>query len=216
MQEISVYIPNLPQRTERRASIMEQFGGRNLFDINLVRPVSDKVASNSLWRTFCHIVQKEKEGGSDLFIFCEDDHVFTDEYSDAFLLDRIKEADGMEADMLSGGVSWMRNSLQVRERLFWVEQFNGMQFTVIYKRFYEKILATQYDETQKYISDIFLSTLSDSIFVMFPYISVQKEFGHSDVTEKNNKAGYVESLFEKTEKTLTILKKVRNHYGKPL
>ena len=214
MQKISVYTPNLPQRTERKKSITEQFEGKDLFDVNVVCPIPDKVASNSLWRTFFGVVEKESENGSDFFIFCEDDHVFTDEYTDAFLLDRIKEADGMEADILSGGVSWMRDALQVRDHLFWMERFNGMQFTVIYKRFYDKILATQYDETQKYVTDVFLSTLSDSIFVMFPYISVQKEFGYSDVTEKNNKEGYVESLFEKTEKTLTILNKVRNHYGK--
>lgn len=214
MKKIKIYTPNLPQRTERKKSITEQFEGKDLFDVNIVCPIPDKVASNSLWRTFFGVVEKECENGSDFFIFCEDDHVFTDEYTDAFLLDRIKEADGMEADILSGGVSWMRDALQVRDHLFWMERFNGMQFTVIYKRFYDKILATQYDETQKYVTDVFLSTLSDSIFVMFPYISVQKEFGYSDVTTKNNKEGYVESLFEKTEKTLTILNKVRNHYGK--
>lgn len=214
MKKIKIYTPNLPQRTERKKSITEQFEGKDLFDVNIVCPIPDKVASNSLWRTFFGVVEKERENSSDFFIFCEDDHVFTDEYTDAFLLDRIKEADGMEADILSGGVSWMRDALQVRDHLFWMERFNGMQFTVIYKRFYDKILATQYDETQKYVTDVFLSTLSDSIFVMFPYISVQKEFGYSDVTTKNNKEGYVESLFEKTEKTLTILNKVRNHYGK--
>lgn len=120
----------------------------------------------------------------------------------------------MGADLLSGGVSWMRDSLQVRENLFWIERFTGMQFTVVFKRFYDKILAIKYDENQKYVTDSFLSMLSDSIFVMHPYISVQKEFGYSDVTEKNNKEGYVQSLFERTDKTLCILKKVRNHYGK--
>ena len=214
MQNISVYIPNLPQRTERRASIVEQFDRKDLFKINLVCPVFDETASNSLWRTFYNIVQKEKDSGSDFFIFCEDDHVFTDEYSEAFLLDRIREADEMGTDLLSGGVSWMRDSLQVREHLFWMERFNGMQFTIVFKRFYDRILAIDYDENKKYVTDAFLSTLSDSIFVMHPYISVQKEFGYSDVTEKNNEKGYVQSLFEKTDKTLCILKKVRNHYGK--
>lgn len=212
--KIKVYIPNLPQRTERRKSITEQFEGKGLFYVHIVCPVSDKMASNSLWRTFCNIVQWEKKSGSEFFIFCEDDHVFTDAYSDAFLLDRIKEADEMGADLLSGGVSWMRDSLQVRENLFWIERFTGMQFTVVFKRFYDKILAIKYDENQKYVTDSFLSMLSDSIFVMHPYISVQKEFGYSDVTEKNNKEGYVQSLFERTDKTLCILKKVRNHYGK--
>ena len=214
--KLKVYIPNLPQRTERRASITEQFDGKDLFDINLVCPVPDKTASNSLWRTFCQIVQKEKESGSEFFIFCEDDHIFTDAYSDAFLLDRIREADEIDADLLLGGVSWMRDSLQVREHLFWMERFTGMQFTVVFKRFYDKILAIEYDENKKYVTDSFLSILSDSIFVMHPYISVQKEFGYSDVTEKNNKEGYVQSLFERTDKTLSILKKVRNHYGKSL
>lgn len=80
MQEISVYIPNLPQRTERRASITEQFDGRDLFDINLVRPVPDKVASNSLWRTILSIVEKANGGDDEVIVICEDDHIFTPAY----------------------------------------------------------------------------------------------------------------------------------------
>lgn len=165
-----------------------------------------------MWKTFYDIVRKEAEMKSEFFIFCEDDHVFTKEYSEQFLLKQICLAKELGADILSGGMSWHDMVLQVKNDLFWVNRFNGMQFTIIFQHFYEKILLSDRDADR--ITDNFLSTLTDSIFVTFPYISIQKEFGYSDVTKGNNEEGYVKGLFEKTENSLAILNKVRNYYGK--
>ena len=59
-----------------------------------------------------------------------------------------------------------------------------------------KIVLNKY--TEQTITDICLSNLSSNIFVMWPFISVQKEFGYSDVTFFNNTPNYVGKLFEKT------------------
>ncbi len=212
MEQIRVYIPNLIQRTDRKSSIIKQFEGKKVFDVYIICPVYDEVAHNSLWKTFYDIVRKEAEMKSEFFIFCEDDHVFTKEYSEQFLLKQIFLAKELGADILSGGMSWHDMVLQVKNDLFWVNRFNGMQFTIIFQHFYEKILLSDRDADR--ITDNFLSTLTDSIFVTFPYISIQKEFGYSDVTKGNNEEGYVKGLFEKTENSLAILNKVRNYYGK--
>ncbi len=47
---------------------------------------------------------------------------------------------------------------------------------------------------------------------MYPFISTQKEFGYSDVTNENDKTNRIEKLFDETQQKLEILNKVRNYY----
>lgn len=212
MNKIKVYIPNLENRQDRRASIIKQFNKKNIFEINIIRPTYDRYAHKSLWKTFYDIVKKESQLNSDFFIFCEDDHVFTKFYNDSFLLEQIKIAEYLGADILSGGMSWFEAPLQVRDNIFWVDKFNGMQFTVVFNKFYHSILSSKRDND--FITDIHISALSDYKFVLYPYISIQKEFGYSDVTPQNNKAGYVRGMFKKSENKLYILNKVSKYYDK--
>ena len=209
---VNVYIPNLPKRTDRRESILKEFSGKGCFKPNIVTPVLSKTGYISLWKTFVRAVETEKTNGSDFFIFCEDDHVFTESYSYDALCRHIQEADRMHADLLLGGVSWMRTPFQVNDNMFWLDAFNGMQFTIVYSRFYDKILDTIKDG-YKHVTDIFLSSLTDAIFVIYPFISVQKEFGYSDATPRNNKNGYVDYLFTRTSKQLKVLNKVWTYYN---
>lgn len=208
---INVYIPNLQQRTDRRESILREFSGKEYFKTNIVTPVPSKKGYISLWKTFIKVVEKEEANESDFFIFCEDDHVFTENYSSDALCRHIQEADRMQADLLLGGVSWMRAPFQVNDNMFWLDAFNGMQFTIVYSRFYDRILDTIKDG-YKNVTDIFLSSLTDAIFVIYPFISVQKEFGYSDATPNNNKTGYVKGLFSYTSERLRILNKVWTYY----
>ena len=209
---INVYVPNLPVRTDRRESIEHQFADKPVFQLQLMTPVPDKKGYISLWRTFFSAVRREYEKGSDYFIFCEDDHMFTASYDEVKLFSQIAEAQAMESDLLMGGISWMRDVLQVRDDLFWVSAFNGMQFTIVFRRFFENILATE-QSGYDHVTDHYLSTLTESMFVIYPFISVQKDFGYSDATPTNNKAGYVRSLFVSTSERLRILDKVRKYYN---
>ena len=202
---ITVYAPNLPQRPERKHSIYAQFAGRTEFALNIIPAIERKQPTWGLWQTFYKIVEQEKKKDSDFFIFCEDDHVFTENYSKDFLLDCIVKADEMKADILSGGMSVTINPVQVYDHLFWVDVFNGMQFTVVFNRCYDRILAAKTDKG--YTLDFQLSYLAKTKFNIFPYISVQKDFGYSDATEFNNETGKVERFFaeetDTTEKTQT-------------
>ncbi len=208
---INVYVPNLPQREDRKTSILQQFEGKKLYDVNIITPVSHPIASTSLWLTFVDAVRKEAASKTDCFIFCEDDHIFTEDYSDELLEHCIEEAKSLNADILSGGFSWYEMPVQVTGNLFWVKNFTGMQFTVVFGKFYSTILNS--DIEGRHTLDLYVSTLSDDILVVSPYISVQKEFGYSDVTTKNNVQGHVDTLFEKSGTTLNILRKVRNTFN---
>lgn len=208
---ISVYAPNLVYRTDRRESIQEQFMNRPEFEFHLVPAIELKEGAAALWQTFYQIVKAEAAKDSDYFIFCEDDHVFTSAYNVDFLKVQIQKAQSLGAELLSGGMSFVNHVVRVSENLYWVAEFNGMQFTVIFKALYPKILASKTDFG--YAVDIHLSAISKQKMVIYPYISVQKEFGYSDATKFNNEEGRVERFFKNTQVQLQKYDKIFRYYS---
>ena len=89
MKQIAVYISNLSYRTDRRRSICKQFYHKQLFKIHIVPAIQHKTGAFGLWKTFLSIVAKERQNDSPYFVFCEDDHVFTEAYTDDFIMRRI-------------------------------------------------------------------------------------------------------------------------------
>lgn len=207
---ISVYAVNLPCRQDRRVSVCRQFINKNEFRFEIYNALESKNGPWALWQNFYNIVARESLKGSDYFIFVEDDHVFTDVYEWSILQDCIKEALLLKADLLSGGMSAVKNPILVTPHLFWVSTFNGMQFTIIFKRLYDRILSAKTSEG--YVTDIHLSFLAKRKFVIYPYISIQKDFGYSDATAINNAEGRVMQFFEKTQMLLSKLYKVNTYY----
>lgn len=209
--KLKTFILNLPQRQDRRINIEKEFRGKNLYDIEYLCPIRHECPRISHWLSLKHCVIKAKMSGYPFFLFCEDDHIFTSAYNENSLVNLIKEANALRTDILLGGISWFLSTLQISDFLFWTEEFNGTQFTIIYKRFYDKIISyAKINETL--VTDFILSKLSDRIITIYPFISIQKEFGYSDITKSNNVKGYVESLFENTQNMMYIQDKVRNYY----
>ena len=209
--KLKSYILNLPKRSDRRKNIKAEFYDKELFDIEILCPVSHEVPRISHWLSFQQSVVKAKEQNLSCFLFCEDDHIFTQAYDESKLVKLITEVDAIEGDLLLGGISWMQSPLQINDRLFWVDKFNGFQFAIIFSRFYDRIINFN-KQGDDVITEIALSALSKRIFVSYPFISIQKEFGYSDVTEFNNQKGYVSSHFEDVQKKLDIQNKVRQFY----
>lgn len=209
--KLKTYILNLPKRLDRRKSIEKEFYGKDLFDTEILCPIIHEVPRISHWLSLQQSVVKAKEQQLPCFLFCEDDHIFTQAFDESKLAELINEVDAMEADLLLGGISWMESPLQINDRLFWVDKFNGFQFAIIFSRFFDRIIDFN-KQGDDIITEIALSNLSKRIFVCYPFISIQKEFGYSDVTVKNNLDGYVSSHFEDVEKKLDIQNKVRKFY----
>ena len=210
MKPISINVINLPSRTDRREHVINQFADKPEYSLCVVVAISHQRGAYGLWLTLQQVVSEKLESDSDFFILCEDDHTFTQHYSFELLQHCIEQAKVLNADILSGGVSWFGNAVQISENLFWADKFNGMQFTVIFRKFYQSILDADFGENV--VADIHLSGITDNKFVIYPNISAQKEFGYSDVTAKNNDEGYVEGLFKSSSERFDILNKVRNHY----
>lgn len=207
---IPVYAVNLPHRKDRYQHIIEQYAGKPEFVLTVVPAIIHEKGAYGLWQTIIKIVTLEAEKDSSYFILCEDDHTFTEHYSPEILYDSIKQAEILGADILSGGYSWFVDAIQISKHLFWANTFTGMQFTIIFRKFYQSILNANFGENV--VADLSLSGITENKFVIYPYISIQKEFGYSDVTLQNNKQGSVDKVFKHSIERMDILYKVRKYY----
>ena len=121
---IRSFVVNLKRRTDRRTHIIEQFKSRNEFQVNLVEAFQHPVGAIGVWKTIRHILKKLVESKDEYIILCQDDHLFTKEYSKELLLCCIDEATLLGADLLSCGVSGFTSAINVSENLYWVEKFS--------------------------------------------------------------------------------------------
>lgn len=207
----STYIINLKKRTDRRAHILEEFKDFPEFNIRLVEPLPHQSAVISLWNTMKHIVRDLTNDTDDYILICEDDHQFTEDYSNEFLIRSINEAKDLNADILLGGVSAFKHALSVSPSLCWVEGFNATQFVIVYRKFFEEILNADFNEYDS--ADRKLSAITTNQFFINPFISVQKDFGYSDATNTSYEDGMVESLFKSSLGNAKFVKKVTDFYN---
>ena len=68
---------------------------------------------------------------------------------------------------------------------YWVDWFWCTQFIVVYKKLYARILSYNFKDTDT--ADGVLSGLARFKMVIYPFVSRQKAFGYSDITEGNMK-----------------------------
>ncbi|MGN6266353.1 MAG: hypothetical protein ACTHM5_11800 [Ginsengibacter sp.] len=207
---LSTYIINLRNRRDRKAHILKEFEGRSEFNITVVEACEHHVGAIGLWQTINYILQKLANNKEEYIIICEDDHQFTNQYSKEILLSCLDEAQKKEADVLLGGVSSGLSICPVSKSLFWLEKFSGLQFTVLFRRFFKTILEADFGNNDA--ADYKISSLTTKKFFIYPFISIQKEFGYSDATVKNNAKGRVTELFNGASSTVQCLQEVVAFY----
>lgn len=201
---IPVYIINLQERTDRLQYVVHEFSNRPEFEINIVPACKHKCGALGLWLSIRKIISIAKEKEEDVIIICEDDHHFTSAYSKDYLFQQIINGYAMGADYLNGGGADFRNALKISEHLFWVEIIRCTQFIVIYKEFYDKILSADFDENV--LADVMLSDLTENKMLIYPFVSVQRDFGYSDVTRIFNlNDGRLTKMFENAQRRLECI-----------
>lgn len=212
MERIPCYIVNLEKRKDRRDFIIDQFSSREEFDVNIVTAIEDPDPTVSLYYTLLSIIRKAKYNKNRFVLFCEDDHAFTSEYDVNNFSQIINELQKKHAHILLGGASWFSRGIPVSSNLFWINGFTGAQFMIIYSEFFDTILEAEF--TIGDTIDHWISKLTDKIFVRVPMISIQCEFGYSDVTTKNSEIGRVDSLFHNTGRRFHTLRQISKHIKK--
>jgi GR25 family glycosyltransferase involved in LPS biosynthesis len=207
---ISTFIINLKKRGDRKKHILSQFKSRPEFILTIKQAVEHDHGSIGLWLSICDIINNltQKE---DFILICEDDHEFTDQYKADLLFQCIEDAKTKEADVVLGGVSWLSSVLEVSKNLAWIDDFSGLQFTIIFKKFFKTILNAEFKIGQA--ADYKISSLTNNKYLIYPFISIQKEFGYSDVTTNNNKKGQIVDLFVKSDACIKLLRRVHKFYS---
>lgn len=201
---------NLKERPDRFAHISEQFHGRPEFDFKALTFDRRKPSTKALWENIVEIISYAKTHEKEYVIICEDDHKFTEVYNNISFAKLIVEARKLHADILIGGVSSYTSAVQVSPNLFWIDKFSGLQFSLIFNSFFNSIIKATFQSWDA--ADHKISGLTDRKFVIYPFISIQKEFGYSDVTKKNNVTGSVTHLFVSAAEMMKQLCVVKNFY----
>lgn len=206
-----VFAINLKERPDRLKHIREEFRNREEFNLQIISAKKNKNGGVGLWKNVVKVVKKAKKLNYAYMIICEDDHQFTKYYKPEYFRECILKAQQKDADVLMGGVSWFKSTIQVSAHLFWVDQFSGLQFTVIFQNFFDVILSADFKTGDA--ADYKISELTNNKLVAHPFISIQKEFGYSDATLINNFKGQVAFYFKKTPIIMNQLAKVKKYYN---
>jgi len=194
---IPTYIINLKERTNRREHIEKQFINRPEFDVNVIEACEHEIGAVGLWHSIRKIIEIAQINKDDVIIICEDDHEFTADYSSSFLIKNIIEAYQQGIEVLSGGIGGFGVLIPITRNRLWVNAFLSAQFIILYKRIFQKILDFPFDD--EVVADGALSEIADNKMVLYPFISTQRDFGHSDVTAiHNTHPGLVQAMFHDT------------------
>lgn len=208
---IPTYIINLEAREERREHILEQFAGKPEFAVQLVKACQHEIGAIGLWQSILKIVNLAIENDDDVIIICEDDHEFTESYNREYLLSNIIEAHEQGVEILSGGIGHFSFAVPLTANRFWVNPFQSAQFIVLYKGIFPKILKYKFKKTD--VADLVLANLTSNKMVLYPYVSRQKDFGYSDVTDVHNgQPGLVQEMFKRTEHRFEVLQQAYLKY----
>ena len=181
---IPAYIIHLSERAERKVHIEEQFLNRNEFELTFIEACKHKIGAMGLWLSMRKIVETAIKNDDDVIIICEDDHQFTEHYSKHRLIKTILEAGRRNAEMLIGGVVDSRLAVPIASELFWVGEFNSTQFLILFKNVYKKIINEPFDE--RVTADGMFSEIATNKLLFYPFVSVQREFGYSDISPVSN------------------------------
>ena len=208
------YIVNRRERADRRAHIQNEFAGRPEFRPAFVEAVENPVGAVGLWQSLCRIVRMARERGERAFLFCEDDHLFTPHYATRYWRDNVRDALRQGADLVSGGVGGFGTAVPVARNRFWVDWFWCTQFIVVTDRLYEAIL--HHDFAEGDTADGALSRLARQKQVVYPFVSVQKAFGYSDVTAHNNRQpDEITRFFAEANRRMELMHRISVYYNYP-
>lgn len=196
---IPTFVINLKERVDRREHMAKQFLGRTEFDCTIVDAIKSKSGSMGLWYTIKKILIDTAALDYEYILICEDDHEFTEHYTDQLLLSYIDKALMLKAEILLGGIGGFDGDIKlIHTNLISLEGFACTQFTIIFKPFFKKILEVEFTEND--CVDFKLAEISNRKLVTYPFISTQKDFGYSDVSD-----GYFENKMTKYFNTASEL-----------
>ena len=209
---IPTYVINMKERLDRKKHIIAEFKGRDEFDVTYMDACTHTIGAVGLWNSIVRIIRLAIENEDDVIVICEDDHYFTKNYSKEFLIENILEAHEQGADVLSGGIGGFGYAVPIARNRYWVDWFWCTQFIVIFKPLFNKIL--EYDFQDNDTADGVLSVIAKNKMTVYPFLSIQTDFGYSDVTASNDRLkGLISRHFQETDKRLAMVHNISHHFN---
>lgn len=209
---IPTYVINLKDRMERLQHIKKQFEGRDEFDLNIVEACEHRNGRIGLWNSIVKVVKIATEKKDDVIVICEDDHLFTEFYNKQYFMSNLIEAHGQGVDLFSGGIGGFGVAVSTSKNRYWIDWLYCTQFIVVFEKLFHDILS--YDFKEDDTADGVLSQLAANKMTIYPFVSIQKDFGYSDVTISNNEnKGLITQHFELTNKRLSQIHRVASFYN---
>ena len=200
---IPTFVINLKERKDRLNHTLSQFKNKPEFDLQVVEACTHSIGAVGLWNSIVKITQSVQSSDDDLIIVCEDDHTFTEHYERDKLIQNIIEAASQKVELLSGGIGGFGNAVPISTNRYWVDWFWGTQFIVLYRPIFKKILDFDFKDTDT--ADGVLSELTSHKMVLYPFISIQQDFGYSDVTRANDEiSGKIMQHFKDANEKMNI------------
>lgn len=208
---IPTYIINLPKRDERKKHIAAQFKDKEEFSLTYIDAIWNECGALGLWESIKKVINLAITRNEDIIIICEDDHTFTSEYNATKLFSHIIEARKKGAEILSGGISNFDFAVPVNRGLFYVNRFLSTQFIVLFRPIFNKI--QNYTFQKGDAADLILPRISKCNMVIYPFISIQKNFGYSDVTTYHNEhPDFITQIFKHSNIRLKQLDNIYRKY----
>lgn len=182
---IPTYVINREVRSDRKCHILNEFKDKPEFNIIITKAVEHEVGAVGLWNSIQKIIRSAQNDNKEFVLVCEDDHYFTNYYSKDFLIKNIIGAQKQGVEILCGGIGGFGTAIPVAKNRYWIDWFWCTQFTLIFKSLYKKIIEYEFQKSDT--ADGVLSQITPFKMVLYPFISRQKSFGYSDITESNSK-----------------------------
>lgn len=98
---------------------------------------------------------------------------------------------------------------------YWIDWLWCTQFIVVYRPFFQRILDEPFTDTDT--ADGKISEMTSNKAVIYPFISIQHDFGYSDVTRGNNESkGKITEYFRETDKRFGIISGMLRYHNEVL
>lgn len=210
---LPTYVINLKERTDRYRHIQKQFEGRTEFDLHVIEASKGDCGAVALWDSMRRVIKLAIQQDDDVILLCEDDHTFTSFYNKHLLFRNILEASLQGAELLSGGIGGFNHAVPISENRYWVDSLWCTQFLILYRPIFSKMLDFPFQNSDT--ADGVLSMITSHKMVIYPFVSVQMDFGYSDVSPRNhNERGLITEYFKQAALRLEKYSAVNNRYLK--
>ena len=201
---------NLEKRKDRKQHVCHEFKNRPEFLLYFTKAIEHKNGNIGLWESIVSIIKKHDFSEYKYLYICEDDILFTSQYSAQKLESIIQEMDKFNLELVIGGsTGGFSETRKLSSNLIWVDRFYSNHFLIVSESLAQRILKLEY-RGEKPVDHI-LSDLTEFKAICVPFLAIQKNFNYSDITLQNqNYPDDVGKRFARAEQHLTYLLRHEN------